>query len=79
MSKLLSHLKIFENTLFKSEIKYYHVYDYYQHKCALFVTNDDKVYGINISSDVMTPSYECVFEQCKLDADIKMLPIEIEK
>ena len=61
--------------MFKNEIKYYHVLD----KCAFFVTNDNRVYGIKIPFDIMTSSYKCELQQCKSNYDIKILqPIEFE-
>ena len=66
MSNFLSELKIFGKTELKNDIKYYHVwYGKDRNKCALFVRNDDKVYGINIYSDFMTPSYKCVYNEYK--------------
>ena len=58
MSRLVNQLKIFENCEIKNEIKYYHVHGFNdRHKCALFVTSDDKVYGIYIPERLMTLSY----------------------
>ena len=67
MSELLSEFKLFGNCDFKNDIKYYHVWHYYyeekEHKSALFVTNDDKVYGIGIRSNIMTSSYRSVIKE----------------
>ena len=80
MSNFLSELKIFGNTELKNDIKYYHVWDYLFDKCALFVTNDDKVYGINIPPFVMTPSYKCVYNEYKNNGNSeKEKPIEIKE
>ena len=79
MSNFLSELKIFGNTELKNDIKYYHVWDYYS-KRALFVTNNDKVYGIDIPQCLMTPSYECVVVEYKNNRNSgKEKPIEIKE
>ena len=79
MSQLLSDMKIFEKIDFTNEIKYYHVYGYGQNNCGLFVTNEDKVYGINIPKYVMTPSYEYVIKNGN-NSNLKSLePIEISE
>ena len=80
MSELLSEFKLFENCDFKNDIKYYHVWDYYKEKCALFVTNDDKVYGININEWVITSSYRSVIKENENNEDLKKFkPIEIKE
>ena len=80
MSHLLSELKIFENTLFKNEIKYYHVWEYDSMiRCALFVTNNDKVYGINIPFKVMTSSYKYAYEEYIDNQEVSRKPIEIKE
>ena len=82
MSDLLSELKIFENCDFKNDIKYYHVWNWGykdKHKSSLFVTNDDKVYGININFWIMTPSYESVIEENKNKNLSKIKQIEIKE
>ena len=82
MSQILSEIKIFRNVLFKNDVKYYHVwYDYLEgHKCAFFVTNDDRVYGIDIIKDVMTPSYERGFKENKYKRySEESKPIEIKE
>ena len=59
MSNLVDQLEIFENCDIKNEIKYYYVLGYdKKDKFALFVTNDDKVYGINIPEWMMTSSFK---------------------
>ena len=64
MSNLVDKLEIFENCRKKKEIKYYYVFRHNTSlKCALFVTNDDKVYGINIPLFVRTPSFKWFFER----------------
>ena len=89
MSDLLSELKIFENCDFKNDIKYYHVWYYEhknwfintcdEHKSSLFVTNDDKLYGINIIRSYMTSSYRSVIEE-NTNKDLSELkPIEIKE
>ena len=79
MSDLLSELKIFENCDFKNDIKYYHVWDEGKHKSSLFVTNDDKVYGINIDNIIITLSYRSVSEENKNKNLSKLKPIEIKE
>ena len=50
LRQLLRQLKVFENHILINDIKYYHVWeDYFDDKCSLFVTNNDKVYGIILS------------------------------
>ena len=82
MSELLSEFKLFANCDFKNDIKYYHVWQYgnYKEKCALFVTNDDKVYGINIDDRFMTSSYRSVIIENENNEDLKKFkPIEIKE
>ena len=72
MSNLVSCLKIFENGDLNGIIKYYHVHVYNnKHLCALFVTNDDKVCGIDILRCVMTPSYYADFDKRINNGDFK--------
>ena len=60
------------------DIKYYHVWEnYFGAKRSLFVTNNDKVYGINILSMFMTSS-EFVSED-NIIYLVKSDPIEIKK
>ena len=62
-----------------NEIKYYHVHRYNdEQKCALFVTNDNKVYGINIPYCMMTSSYFFEFEKRENNFE-KSKPIEIKE
>ena len=83
MSELLSEFELFGNCDFKNDIKYYHVWNYgygKQHKSALFVTNDDKVYVIDIDERIMTSSYRSVIEKHRYNGDlIKFKPIEIKE
>ena len=86
MSNLVSKFKIFEKTkVIKNDIKYYHVFEQYcckrrGCKCALFVTNNDKVYGINIPHHFMTPSYIRVIKQRRENKNFDELEaIEIEE
>ena len=80
MSNFLSELKIFGNTELKNDIKYYHVWDSLRNKCALFVTNDDKVYGINIPFHNLTPSHKFGFNEYKNNGNSeKEKPIEIKE
>ena len=82
MSQLLSDLKIFGQFQCKNEIKYYHVYDidFFGNKRALFVTNDKKVYGINIDLELMTPSYISIYDKIRNKRNMdKEKPIELKE
>ena len=55
MSSLMDELEICDKIPeeLKNDIKYYHVFNDHIYKCALFVTNDDRVYGLGDSSHGM--------------------------
>ena len=81
MSNLVNQLEILRNSVLINEIKYYNVFvNVYSIKCAIFVTNKDKVYGIDIQSDLMTSSYESVNnDKMENENQRKSEPIEIKE
>ena len=76
LRQLLRQLKVFENHILINDIKYYHVWDNYISKRSLFVTNNDKVYGIILSMFITSSQ----FASEKYINDSKELhPIEIKE